>query len=287
MYEFESVLPGSGKTIKYKPITTGQIKKLLLYEATDERDTIEEALDGLITECVVTPDFNVGDMYLQDRFFLLVDLRRATKGSKYQFQTNCQKCKSQNMHNVDLGSLSIKHLVKPEPRTVVENSLPVNTLKKKKPVKPGSLQLVEEKQVVESVITKPEETLQEWGVVVLNENISVRLNLLTRNIQVNSMSIMEASTKDKEYTDIQKAVMVATITNALCVESIITPEGEEKDVELVDKIYFLDNLTQTEMEKISKWFNDNDFGLDFVITAKCEHCGDEVKRDIPVENFFY
>jgi hypothetical protein len=124
-------------------------------------------------------------------------------------------------------------------------------------------------------------------VVKLNENISVRLNLLTRQTQIDAMAILEASTKDKEYTDLQKAIMVATITNALCIVGIITPEGEETNVDLAEKVYFLDNLTQTEMEQISKWFEANDFGIEFVMKVKCLQCGHESDRDIPVENFFY
>jgi hypothetical protein len=62
VYEFETTLPGSGEVIKYKPITTGQLKKLLIYEDDDDPSIIEEALDDLITSSVISEGFDVTDL---------------------------------------------------------------------------------------------------------------------------------------------------------------------------------------------------------------------------------
>ena len=35
VYEFDTVLPGTGAKLKIKPITTGIMKELLLYESAD------------------------------------------------------------------------------------------------------------------------------------------------------------------------------------------------------------------------------------------------------------
>lgn len=286
-YVFESEMPSDGSTVKYKPITTGQIKKLLLYEASDDANTIEDALDDLIEECVVSPaDFDVKSIYLQDRFYLLVEIRRATKGSKYTFETACPKCESQTFHSIDLGSLTVRKLERAEPKVVetieLTDAPEPKAMKKKGP----SMKLIEsgkEPKKVEIITSKPVDT---WNVIKINDNISIRTELITRNTQLEAQEILTNSTKGLELSDIQKAIMNATITNALCIKSVITPAGEE-EVSLEDKIYLLDNLTQTEMEYITNWFEQKDFGLDFSIPAKCAQCGNEDKRDIPLDSFFY
>ena len=47
MYEFDCTLPGTGQEIKFRPITTGQMKKLLVYEDSTSIQQVEEALDKL------------------------------------------------------------------------------------------------------------------------------------------------------------------------------------------------------------------------------------------------
>jgi hypothetical protein len=92
VYEFEETLPGSGQVVKFKPVTTGQMKKMLAYEQSDKPQEMESALDGLITDCVLSTDFDVNKLYLQDRFFLLLQIRGKTKGDRYDFQWQCPVC---------------------------------------------------------------------------------------------------------------------------------------------------------------------------------------------------
>ena len=90
VYEFNTTLPGSGEEVTFRPITTGQLKKLLIYENETDPMVIEGALDDLISSCIVNEDFNINDLYLQDRFFLLVEIRKKSKGENYSFQYNCE-----------------------------------------------------------------------------------------------------------------------------------------------------------------------------------------------------
>jgi len=114
VYEFETVLPGSGETISFKPITTGELKKLLVYENEKDERVIEMALDQLISSSVQNEDFNIENLYLQDRFFLLVEIRKKTKGESYRFKYICdklmdgKKCNTQTLQNIDLNSLPTK-----------------------------------------------------------------------------------------------------------------------------------------------------------------------------------
>lgn len=107
-YEFPYTLPGSGEKVLIKPITTGQMKKVLAYEDETDPYVIEEALDKLIIDCVVSPNFNINNLYLQDRFSLLLEIRRVTKGDSYNFNWTCRKCKVENVANINITELNVK-----------------------------------------------------------------------------------------------------------------------------------------------------------------------------------
>jgi len=110
VYEFETTLPGSGITVKFKPITTGQLKRLLVYENETDPATVEEALDELIGTSVITDEFDVKGIYLQDRFYLLIEIRRKTKGDLYQFEIKCPECGSQSLQTINLTELEMREL---------------------------------------------------------------------------------------------------------------------------------------------------------------------------------
>jgi hypothetical protein len=91
----------------------------------------------------------------------------------------------------------------------------------------------------------------------------------------------------KELSLTQKQIEMFTITNAYGIQEVITPEGIENNLLLEDKIFLLNNIIESEMVKITKWYEDNDFGLDFTINLKCPHCNKESKREVPLEDFFF
>lgn len=104
VYESECVLQ-SGKRLQVKPITTGQLKSLLIYENETNHVVIEDALDKIIESSVVTPDFNINELSLQDRMELMLELRYITKGSNYNFTYKCDKCSTEFVVNKDLKDL--------------------------------------------------------------------------------------------------------------------------------------------------------------------------------------
>jgi len=107
VYEFNCELPGSGKVVNYKPITTGQMKKLLIYENETNPIIQEKALDDLISSSVIDKDFNINDLYLEDRFFLLVEMRKNTKGKTFKFDFKCPECKTISPQKISLDILKI------------------------------------------------------------------------------------------------------------------------------------------------------------------------------------
>jgi hypothetical protein len=108
VYEFTCKLPGSNQSVNFKPVNTGQLKKLLTYENETNLIIQERALDELISSSVLSEDFNIDELYLEDRFFLLVELRKKTKGEVLEFTLTCPKCKSQTLNRVDLTKLPVK-----------------------------------------------------------------------------------------------------------------------------------------------------------------------------------
>ena len=97
VYEFDCVLPGTKQEVKYKPITTNQIKKLLVYENELNPIKIEQAYNELISSCVISEEFDINSIYIKDREFLLINLRKVSKGEQYEFTFTCPECKSGNM----------------------------------------------------------------------------------------------------------------------------------------------------------------------------------------------
>ena len=106
-YEFDCTLPGSNEVVMFKPITTGQLKKLLPYENDNNPILIELLLDNLITTCVVSEEFDIDRIYLQDRFFLLLEIRKKSKGDVYEFTYKCSECNTITPVQLNLSELKV------------------------------------------------------------------------------------------------------------------------------------------------------------------------------------
>lgn len=110
VYDFTCELPGSKETIQFKPVTTGQIKKLLTYENESNYVVQEQALDDLVSSSVLSEGFDIDEQYIYDRLFLLIEIRKKTKGEVLEFQVNCPECNSQSINRVNLDELEITQL---------------------------------------------------------------------------------------------------------------------------------------------------------------------------------
>jgi hypothetical protein len=101
-------LPSISGSVEIKPITTGQMKKILSYEDDDDQFIIEDILDDIINGCVTTKEFNIDTLTIQDRFLLLIEIRKITKGKNYTFNIDCPECKTELINNINLDELEIK-----------------------------------------------------------------------------------------------------------------------------------------------------------------------------------
>lgn len=240
VYSFQTVLPGSGQEIRFKPITTGQLKRLLSYENTDDPAIVERALDELISSSIETEGFNIEDLYLQDRFFILLEIRKKTKGEKYQFTFNCPECKSQSMSSIDLSTLEVKKL---------------------------------EMDKIEDVVK-------------LDDNISLRMGFVTRKMEKEAFELAKKIMGSSKNNALKQAE-TAVIMQALAVKSIITPDGEDNNINVMEKKYLLETIPQQLYEKVQEWFNQNSFGVDFKTSISCISCDYKKEINIPVEDFFF
>lgn len=111
IYEFEAHLPGSGDYVRFKPFTTGQIKKILAFEGEEDPIVISEVINTLLDEVILSEDIHVHDLLTRDREYLLLEIRNKTKGPKWQTEYKCQECKSQNILSVNLEELPTTRLV--------------------------------------------------------------------------------------------------------------------------------------------------------------------------------
>jgi len=207
IYEFETVLPGSGETVKFKPLTTGQLKKLLIYENETNIMVQEDALDELIGSCVISDDFTY----------------------------KCPKCESQILNSINLDDLKVTKI--PED---IDNSL------------------------------------------ALTDHIGISL----RHIKRKDFKTISKYIDIKDKTELQINSEIQTALFAAGIEAIATQDGVEEDISLVNKMYLVDNVPTSAFELIKKWYEDNDFGLDMVISASCSNCGHKEITDVPMGNFF-
>ena len=241
IYEFETILPGSKKKVRFKPLTTNQLKKLLIYENEEDPEKLEEAFDVLIASSVLDENFNIDEIYLQDRIFFLFEIRKKTKGQKYKFTYKCPKCDSQSLRTIDLDKLKVDEY-------------------------PKELD----------------------DIVKLDDNLKVRLRFLTRGEQKTVYKHLKEKYPQLE-TETEIVTQSTIVSDANSIISIITPKGEDTDVTLDQKVYFIENIPTPLYEKIKNWFEDNSFGINFSIKIKCSNSECKTTREIvvPFDNFFF
>jgi hypothetical protein len=106
-YDSEHTILETGKTVNIRPITTGQMKSILQYEDSEDLSVVDKILDNIINGCVVTDGFNVDGLTLQDRFELLIGIRKISKGNIYNFNIKCPKCGAESIQAVDIEKLTV------------------------------------------------------------------------------------------------------------------------------------------------------------------------------------
>ncbi len=142
-YDTEVTLPSIGQKVTIKPITTGQMKKILAYEGNDDNFAIENILDDVINGCVTTKDFNVDALTLQDRFDLLINIRQITKGDNYTFNIKCPECKTELINNINIKELvSVPYPTNINTRVQLSDNLSIHLSHVTRGMQKGAVKLV-------------------------------------------------------------------------------------------------------------------------------------------------
>jgi hypothetical protein len=236
-YDFTCELPGSKETVQFKPVTTGQIKKLLTYENETNYVVQEQALDELISSSVLTEGFDINEQYIYDRLFLLIELRKKTKGEILEFQVKCPECNSQSLNRVDLNKLEIKQLESQENR-----------------------------------------------IIDLENGIKVHLRHMKRKHQREDIKPQFFT---KGMTDNQKGYAFQVAFHACAIDKIETPKGIDENINIKDRIYFIEQIPMHFMEKLRDEIDDMGFGWKMQNKIKCLHCKYEFIEDIPIQQNFF
>lgn len=176
VYEKIVELPSNGEQVKIKPITTNQMKKLLVYE--NENDPIfgEVILDEILGFSVI--DKNVKELILQDRYYLFIEVRKLTKGSKHSYNHTCEKCKSPIINTLDLNNLKVQK--------------PKKNINKEVDVLNGSLTLS---------LDFPTRAKQEEGYAQIDSKLSVsekQVEMIIANLAQSIVSIKSPSGLDED-----------------------------------------------------------------------------------------
>lgn len=236
VYEFNCELPGSKDVVKFKPVITAQIKKLLTYENETNYVVQEQALDELVSSSVLSEGFDINDLYIYDRMFLLLEIRKKTKGEILEFQLTCPECGSQSLNRVNLDELKLIKL---------ENDDPV---------------------------------------IVELDTIKVHLRHMKRKHQRQDLKKHHFP---RDLTDVQRAYIFQVLFHACAIEKIETPDNIDENIDMKDRIYFIENIPMSHMEKIKEAVDGMAFGWELENKIHCTHCHYERVEQIPLAQSFF
>ncbi len=127
---YELTLPSEGRlygdaipggVIKYSPMTAKEEKLL-----AGAKGNAGGVLDAVLASCLPGLPIPVGQLLMNDRFFILIMLRAMSYGEKYQFSITCSECNTRFKHEVILpGDFPIRTLDEGQ-NEPFEVSLPIN-----------------------------------------------------------------------------------------------------------------------------------------------------------------
>lgn len=254
-YKFSAKLPSDGREISFQPMKFNQLKSLLTLIDSDEVEEIENGLDEILKGSILD-DLDIDSLYLQDRMFLLLEIRKKSKGTERQKQIKCKKCKSQFIHNFNLDELKIKklskklnHIVKLTTDLSVEIDFPTRK---------DQIELYEYLKMIENELAKQLEDDP--------DNKSLKF-------------------KAKHFGKI-KEIEAGQFFITSSIKSIISPDGEEKDLSNEDKIFLIESLTDDQISLIGDWLNNNTFGIQYKMEINCPHCKEKTELEVGLADFF-
>ena len=89
--QYELKVPSTGKTIEYRPFLVKEEKILLMALEGEEEKEMAKAIKQIITQCVLTENFNVNSIAMIDLEYLFLNIRGKAVGdiSTISFEHEC------------------------------------------------------------------------------------------------------------------------------------------------------------------------------------------------------
>lgn len=91
---FETILPISGKKIKFRPYLVKEQKILLIALEGGDKKSMVQALSDIMDSCIIEPsDLKTGDLPLMDFEYLYIQLRCKSVSERVELTFRCKKIK--------------------------------------------------------------------------------------------------------------------------------------------------------------------------------------------------
>lgn len=112
---YETALPSTGKTIKYRPFLVKEEKVLLLATESDDEKEVESAVKSILKACILTRGVKIENLASFDLEYLFLKIRGVSAGEDIKMRVTCQ---DDNKTVVDVSiNLDDINVFKPEGHT--------------------------------------------------------------------------------------------------------------------------------------------------------------------------
>jgi hypothetical protein len=112
---YETALPSTGKTIKYRPFLVKEEKVLLLATESDDEKEVESAVKSILKSCILTRGVKIENLASFDLEYLFLKIRGASAGEDIKMKVTCTDDGTTTVDvSIDVDSINV---FKPEGHT--------------------------------------------------------------------------------------------------------------------------------------------------------------------------
>jgi hypothetical protein len=108
---YETTLPISGKTIKYRPFVTREQKILLLAQEENNQEAMIRAIGQIISECTFGV-CSIDNLNKPDAEFLFIQMRNKSMGEGVEVNGICQSCEKKTRLTLNLDEIKVSNEIK-------------------------------------------------------------------------------------------------------------------------------------------------------------------------------
>lgn len=111
---YETELPLTKLVVKYRPLLVKEEKIILIATQSDDQNEIRQAVEQILTNCILTENFNFSKMPLADIQYLIIQIRDKSLGGEQTLEYSCNNqindkiCSEKFKLKIDFSKLEIK-----------------------------------------------------------------------------------------------------------------------------------------------------------------------------------